>query len=141
MLELSARAMLLPIPKAPLTTSREIMEMYLISSISNYKIALILTYIIFIKSRLILDMLLQILRHGFWEMIRTVVKVRLPPEDLVQLQEDARSRLVVGEVVLLNAGAPGADVDVANLARAGGEVEVTVEDVLACSAGLVSLVG
>lgn len=56
--------------------------------------------------------------------------MRLPPEDLVQLEEDAGRGLVVGEVVVFDAGPPGTDVHVADLPGWGWQLEVAVVDVL-----------
>lgn len=87
-------------------------------------------------------MLFQVIRHISWQTIRARIEVGLPREDLVQLEEDAGSRLVVGEVVVFHAGPPGADVDIAHLVRGGRQLEVAVVDVLACSCFLaVSFVG
>lgn len=83
-------------------------------------------------------MLLQIVRHGGRERVRTVVEGWSPPEYLVELQEHAGRRLLVCEAVLLGAGPPGVDVHVTHLASRWRELEIAVVNVLT-AAGFVGV--
>lgn len=61
------------------------------------------------------DVIAQIFRHFFWQIVGIVEVSRLPAVDPVELQEYARSRVSVAERVLLRALIELADIEFAHL--------------------------
>lgn len=62
-------------------------------------------------------------------MIGAIVELWSPAINFVELQEDAWSGLVVGEVVFLDTRTPGADVHVTYFPSWWGKLEIAIMDV------------